>query len=179
VFVIVLAVPLLVAALVYGGREAMRRREAVDLRRLAPLTGGAAIAVAIGALMVAGAGESAGLTAWFVIAVVVLAAATVVFARRGRVAADGRWTAPAADRAGSVLTADDRAGVASPAAVAKALGWVEARELSASASACCCWRCSGSCSRARTPAPGTANSCCRRGSPTPWSEWWLSPCTGP
>jgi hypothetical protein len=132
VFVIVLAVPLLVAALVYGGREAMRRREAVDLRRLAPLTGGAAIAVAIGALMVAGAGESAGLTAWFVIAVVVLAAATVVFARRGRVAADGRWTAPAADRAGSVLTADDRAGVASPAAVAKALGWVEARELSRS-----------------------------------------------
>ena len=58
VIVIVLVVPLLVAALVYGGREAMRRRESVDLRRLAPLTGGAALALAFGALMVGGAART-------------------------------------------------------------------------------------------------------------------------
>jgi hypothetical protein len=129
VIVFVLVVPLLVAALVYGGREAVRSREAVDLRRLAPLTGGAAVAVAFGALIVGGAGSGA--IGWlFVAAAVLLAAGTFVLARRRPVTADGRWTGSAAQAA--PLTADDRGTVASAAAVAWALGRVEARELSRS-----------------------------------------------
>lgn len=129
--VVVLAVPVLVAALVYGGREAMRHRGTVDLRRLAPLTGGAALTLAFGALMVGGAGSD-GATVWlFVAAAVVLATGTFVLARRGPAAADGRWTAPATEAASR--TVDGRGGgVASAAAVARALGRVEARELSRS-----------------------------------------------
>jgi len=130
VIVLVLVVPLLVAALVYGGREAMRRRESVDLRRLAPLTGGAALALAFGALTVGGAGSD-GAPVWlFVAPAVVLTAGTLALARRGPVTADGRWTGSAAQAA--TLTADDRGTVASAAAVARALGRVEARELSRS-----------------------------------------------
>ena len=92
--VIVLVVPLLVAALAYGGREAMRRRDSVDLRRIAPLTGGATLS------------------------------------RRGPVPADDRWMGSAAQAA--TVTADDRGAGASAAAVARALGRVEARELSRS-----------------------------------------------
>lgn len=128
--VIVLVVPLLVAALLYGGRDAVRRREAVDLRRLAPLTGGTALALAFGALMVGGAGSDGAPVGLFVAPVVVLAAATLALARRGPVTVDGRWTGSAAQAA--TLTADDRGTVASAAAVARALGRVEARELSRS-----------------------------------------------
>lgn len=181
---LVLVVPLLVAALLYGGREVGRRRGSVDLRRLAPLTGGTALALAVGAWMVGGAGSD-GAPVWlFVVPAVVLTAGTLALARRGPVPADFRWTASAAPTA--TLTADDRGTVASAAAVARALGRVEARELSralgsvsAPGSACSCWPCSGSCGRARTPAPGTASSNCRRGSPSPWSAWWFSLCTGP
>jgi hypothetical protein len=130
VIVLVLVVPVLVAALIYGGREAMRRRESVDLRRLAPLTGGAALALAFGALMMGGAGSD-GAPVWlFVAPVVVLTAGTLALARRSPVTADGRWTGSAAQAAAP--TADDRRGVASAAAVARALGRVEARELSRS-----------------------------------------------
>lgn len=128
--VIVLVVPLLVAAVVTGGREAMRRREAVDLHRLAALTGGVAVAAALGALTVGGAGAG-GPASLFVAAAVVLAAGTFVLARRGPAAADGRWTAQATQAA--CPTVDGRgSGVASAAAVARALGRVEARELSRS-----------------------------------------------
>ena len=127
---IVLVVPLLVAALVCGGREAMRRRESVDLRRIAPLTGGAALALVVGALMVGGAGSD-GAPVWlFVAPAVILTAGTLALARRGPVTADGRWMGSAAQAA--TLTADDRGTVASAAAVARALGRVEARELSRS-----------------------------------------------
>lgn len=125
---LVLVVPLLVAALLYGWREAMRRRESVDLSRLAPLTGGAALALAFGALTMGGAAPDA---VWlFVAPVVVLTAGTLALVRRGPVTVDGRWTGSAAQAA--ALTADDRGTVATAAGVARALGRVEARELSRS-----------------------------------------------
>ena len=184
VIVLVLVVPLLVAALVYGGREAMRRRESVDLRRLAPLTGGAAVALAFGAFMVGGAGSD-GAPVWlFVVPVVVLTAGTLALARRGPVAADGRWTGSAAQAA--TLTADDRGcrgvgrrGGQGPWSCGGE-GAVEKPLV----------RCRGRVLRALLALFGfvwvgedtgtwDGHSSCRRGSPSPWSAWWFSLCTGP
>ncbi|MGK2949044.1 MAG: hypothetical protein ACSLFP_10745 [Acidimicrobiales bacterium] len=126
---ILLAVPLLVGGLIYGGREAMRRRQSLDLRRIAVFSGGVAAAAALGALTVGGS-MGGGLTWAFVAAAALLAAGTLVLARREPAAADGRWTATATEA--PAPTDDHRGGGASAPAVARALGRVEARELSRS-----------------------------------------------
>lgn len=125
---IVLVVPLLVAALVYGGLEAFRRRRSVDLRRLAPLAGGAAFAALLGGTVLGG--SSGASERMLILGAVLFAGLAFVLGRSSRVAVEGSWAGP------SVLASRppraNRASVPSAAAVARALGRAEARELSRS-----------------------------------------------
>ena len=126
--VIVLVVPLLVAVLVYGGREALRRQWSLDLRRLAPLAGVAAVVAVVGGLELDGGSALSPLILAFGVVLAGLAFAPGPQRPGGGRGPVGRARRP--DRADA--RAPSRGPAPSAAAVARALGRVEARELSRS-----------------------------------------------
>ena len=126
---LVLGLPILFAALVYGGRESFRSRRSVDLRRLAPLAGGAAVATAVGGLMLGGG--SGGPERVSLPIAVLLAALTFLLLRQGPGVTEGTWGGHAAVSSPSTVAAP-RTGPSPASAVATALGRVETRELSRS-----------------------------------------------
>lgn len=126
---IALVVPLLIAGLVYAGREAVRRRQSVGPRGLAPFLGGLAGAAGLAAVLFGWAGMSGSI---LIVTALSIGSLTVFVATRDREVQETGW---ASWSAASDLPVDGTGPVRPPSrtgGVALALGRVEARELSRS-----------------------------------------------
>ena len=123
----ILLVPLLIGAILFGGREVIRRRRSFEWRRLGVVIGGAAAVCGLGALLFGFEQGPNGPAAVLAGTAAIGGGVAVAALRRDPRAADGQWAARA-DRAGSIA-GPRRPGPASTRAVARALARVEAREL--------------------------------------------------